>query len=154
MHMGSKGLELLKHFEQFKGEAYQDSVGVWTIGYGRIKNVKPGDTCTLQEAEDWLAEELEDEYEGYVRKYVTVDLTQDQFDALVCWTYNLGGGALQSSTLLKRLNAGLYHEVPAQMKRWNKAGGKVLRGLTRRRFSEAHLWATGEVDFHPEGWDD
>jgi lysozyme len=154
MKTGQKGLDLIKHFEQFRGDAYQDSVGVWTIGYGRIKGVKSGDTCTLEQAEAWLAEELDHEYEGYVNKYVTVPLTQDQFDGLVAWVYNLGGGALRSSTLLKRLNASLYDEVPFQMKRWNKAGGKVLRGLVRRRCSEALLFETGEANYHPDGWDD
>jgi len=153
MHMGKKGTEVLKHFEDLRLEAYQDSVKVWTIGYGHIKGVKEGDVITEAQAEEMLLEEMP-EYEGYVNKRVKVDLTQDQYDALVCWTYNLGGGALRSSTLLKRLNAGLHDEVPFQMKRWNKAGGKVLRGLTRRRWSEAHLWASGEVDFFPEGWDD
>ncbi len=154
MKTGQKGLDLIKHFEQYRGDAYQDSVGVWTIGYGRIKEVKPGDTMSLKEAEGYLAEELAHEYEGYVNKYVTVPLTQDQFDGLVAWVYNLGGGALKSSTLLKRLNAGKYDECPFQMKRWNKAGGKVLAGLVRRRASEALLFETGEENYHPDGWDD
>ena len=154
MKTGQKGLDLIKHFEQFRGKAYQDSVGVWTIGYGRIKGVKKGDTCTLEQAEHWLAEELDVEYEGYVNKYVAVALTQDQFDGLVAWVYNLGGGALKSSTLLKRLNAGAYDEAPFQMKRWNKAGGKVLAGLVRRRASEALLFETGKENYHPDGWDE
>ena len=154
MKTGQKGLDLIKHFEQFRADAYQDAVGIWTIGYGRIKNVSPGDTCTLEQAENWLAEELAHEYEGYVNNYVEVALTQDQFDGLVGWVYNLGGGALKSSTLLKRLNAGAYDEVPFQMKRWNKAGGKVLKGLVRRRVSEALLFETGEENYSPDGWDD
>lgn len=152
MQTSKKGIEVLKHFESLRLEAYQDSVGVWTIGYGHIKGVQSGDIITESQAEEMLVEEMP-EYEGYVNKAVQVPLTQDQYDALVVWTYNLGGGALRSSTLLKKLNAGEYDEVPAQMKRWNKAGGKALRGLTRRRWSEAHLWASGEVDFHPAGWD-
>ena len=71
---------------------------------------------------------------------VTCDLNQNQFDALVSWVYNLGPANLQASTLLKVLNAGDYAGVPAQIMRWNKAGGKVLEGLTRRRQAEADLF--------------
>ena len=81
------------------------------------------------------------EYEGYVNNLVTVGLNQNQFDAMVSWVYNLGGGNLKASTLLKVLNAGDYAGVPAQMLRWNKAGGKVLEGLTRRRQAEPELWS-------------
>jgi GH24 family phage-related lysozyme (muramidase) len=80
------------------------------------------------------------EYEGYVNNLVTVELNQNQFDAMVSWVYNLGGGNLGASTLLKVLNAGDFAGVPAQMLRWNKAGGKVLEGLTRRRQAEADLF--------------
>ncbi len=77
------------------------------------------------------------EYESYINDMVTVDLKQHQFDALVSWVFNLGPTNLAASTLLKVLNAGEYDEVPAQIKRWNKAGGKVLQGLIRRREAEA-----------------
>jgi len=80
------------------------------------------------------------EYEDYVNAAVTAPLSQDQFDALVSWTFNLGNGNLNASTMLKVLNRGEYEEVPAQMKRWNKAGGKVLEGLIRRREAEANLF--------------
>ena len=80
------------------------------------------------------------EYEGYVNNLVTVGLNQNQFDAMVSWVYNLGGGNLKASTLLKVLNSGDYAGVPEQMLRWNKAGGKVLEGLTRRRQAEADLF--------------
>ena len=86
-----------------------------------------------------LEVELE-EYENYVNTAVTVPLSQNQFDALVSWVYNFGNGNLTSSTMLKVLNAGDYEEVPAQIKRWNKAGGKVLEGLTRRRQAEADMF--------------
>jgi lysozyme len=80
------------------------------------------------------------EYENYVIKNVTVPLEQYQFDALVSWTFNLGGGNLQASTMLKVLNRAEYEGVPAQMARWNKAGGKVLEGLIRRREAEGLLF--------------
>ena len=83
--------------------------------------------------------ELE-EYEGYINDLVNVELKQHQFDALVAWVYNLGAGNLISSTLLIRLNAGEYADVPHEIQRWNKAGGEVLEGLVRRRKAEALLF--------------
>lgn len=80
------------------------------------------------------------EYEGYINDMVEVPLEQCQFDALVCWVYNLGPTNLRKSTLLKLLNAGDYHSTPNQIKRWNKAGGEVLNGLVRRREAEALLF--------------
>jgi lysozyme len=80
------------------------------------------------------------EYETYVNTAVTVPLSQNQFDALVSWVFNLGNGNLQASTMLKVINSGDHAGVPAQIKRWNKAGGKVLDGLIRRREAEALLY--------------
>jgi lysozyme len=139
MNIGNKGLELIKHFEGCELQAYKCPAGVWTIGYGHIKGVSEGMTITQQEAENMLRDEMA-EYEGYVNNLVTVELNQNQFDAMVSWVYNLGGGNLGASTLLKVLNAGDFAGVPAQMLRWNKAGGKVLEGLTRRRQAEADLF--------------
>ena len=139
MKISKEGIALIKKFEGCKLEAYLDAVDVPTIAYGRTKEVQMGDTCTQQQAEDWLEEELV-EYEGYVEKAVTVPLEQNQFDALVSWTYNLGPSNLNKSTALKLLNMSEYDGVPAQLKRWNKAGGKVLDGLVRRREAEALLF--------------
>jgi len=139
MKISAEGLSLIKKFEGCELEAYQDAVGVWTIGYGHIKGVQEGMTITRQEAEEMLLEELV-EYETHVLNAVENQLDQCMFDALVSWTYNLGPTNLNSSTMLKVLNAGQYAEVPAQMKRWNKAGGKVLEGLVRRREAEALLF--------------
>ena len=139
MQIGQEGLNLIKHFEGCELQAYKCPAGVWTIGYGHIKGVSEGMTITQEEAEQMLKDEMA-EYEGYVNKLVTVELNQNQFDAMVSWVYNLGGGNLSASTLLKVLNAGDYDGVPAQMMRWNKAGGKVLEGLTRRRQAEADLF--------------
>ena len=134
-----EGLALIKKFEGCELEAYKCPAGVWTIGYGHIKGVQEGDVITEQQADDMLVEELE-EYENYIHNLVNCPLNQNQFDALVSWVYNLGSSNLQASTLLKVLNAGDYAGVPAQMLRWNKAGGKVLEGLTRRRQAEADLF--------------
>jgi len=139
MKTAQKGLELIKHFEGCELTAYKCPAGVWTIGYGHIKGVKEGMTITELQAEEMLKSEL-NEYEGYINNLVTVELNQNQFDAMVSWVYNLGGGNLKASTLLKVLNSGEYDGVPAQMMRWNKAGGKVLEGLTRRRQAEADLF--------------
>ena len=143
MHTSDKGFELIKKFEGCELKAYQDSVGVWTIGYGHTKGVEEDQEITQDEAEDMLASEL-DEYEGYIRDMVECDLEQCQFDALVAWVYNLGPTNLRSSTMLKRLNANDLDDVPAQIRRWNKAGGKVLAGLTRRREAEAVMFQNKE----------
>ena len=97
-------------------------------------------TITQEQAEQMLLDELV-EYENYINELVSVDLSQNQFDALVSWVYNLGPSNLRSSTLLKVLNSGDYNGVSAQIMRWNKAGGKVLEGLTRRREAEARLFS-------------
>ena len=139
MKLGERGTEILKYFEGCKLTAYQDSVGVWTIGYGHTKGVFDGMTITQEEAEQMLLTELE-EYEGYIENMVTVPLTQNQFDALLVWIYNLGPTNFRNSTLLKELNAGNYNAAGQEITRWNKAGGKVLAGLVKRREAEAELF--------------
>ena len=139
MNIGQKGIELIKHFEGCELEAYKCPAGVWTIGYGHIKGVSEGMSITQEQAEQMLLDELK-EYENYINELVVVDLSQNQFDALVSWVYNLGPANLKSSTLLKVLNSGDYAGVPAQIERWNKAGGKVLEGLIRRRLAESSLF--------------
>ena len=140
-----EGISLIKKFEGCELEAYQCSANVWTIGYGHTRGVNEGDSCTQQDAENMLVDDLQ-EFEGYVNELVDSDLTQSQFDALVAWTYNLGPTNLKDSTLLKRLNENDFADVPHQIKRWNKAGGKVLDGLVRRREAEALL-------FQGEAWE-
>jgi len=143
METSQDGLKLIKKFEGCELKSYQDSVGVWTIGYGHTKGVEEGQEITQEEAEEMLASELS-EYEGYINDMVECDLEQHQFDALVAWVYNLGPTNLRSSTMLKRLNANDLDDVPAQIRRWNKAGGKVLAGLTRRREAEALMFQNKE----------
>ena len=140
MKVSQDCVELVKHFEGFEDTAYLCPANVWTIGYGRTRNVKEGDRITEPQAERDLLEELE-EFKHQVLNSVKVELKQNELDALTSWTYNLGVGNLKSSTLLKKLNAGNKSEVPAEMIRWNKANGKVLAGLTKRREAEAKLWA-------------
>lgn len=139
MKISDNGLSLIKKFEGLELKAYKCPADVWTIGYGHTKGVQEGDEWSEDHANHMLEVELE-EYSEYVNKYVEVELNENQFDALVSWVYNLGPANLKASTMLKVLNAGEYENVPAQIKRWNKAGGKVLEGLVRRREAEALLF--------------
>ncbi len=129
MNISNEGISLIKKFEGCELESYQDAVGVWTIGYGHTKNVKEGMTISKEQADNMLLNEL-DEYCEHVEKAVDVTLKQNEFDALVSWTYNLGPTNLNDSTMLKVLNNKDFEEVPNQIKRWNKAGGKVLPSFT------------------------
>ena len=139
MKISQEGIDLIKHFEGCELESYRCSADVLTIGYGTTKNVVEGMKITQNQAEELLMKDLE-EFEEYVEDLIDVKLDQHQFDALVAWTYNLGPTNLKTSTLRKVLNKGAYDDVPEQMKRWNKANGKVLKGLVRRRDSEALLF--------------
>ena len=139
MRISQEGVNLIKHFEGCRLEAYKCPAGVWTIGYGHTANVKEGDSVDQEAAEAFLIEDLES-FEQAVTRLVEVPLTQQQFDALVSWTFNLGAGNLAESTLLRKLNNYQYAEVPEQMMRWVKAGGQVLDGLVRRRAAEAALF--------------
>ena len=144
MKTSAEGISLIKKFEGCELYAYQCSANVWTIGYGHTKDVEPGMQITQEDAEQMLVDELH-EYENYINEYVTAPLSQNQFDAMVSWVYNLGPANLKASTLLKVLNAGDYEGVPAQLKRWNKAGGEILDGLIRRREAEARLFKNDET---------
>ena len=139
MKTSQEGIDLIKHFEGCELESYRFSANVLTIGYGTTKNVVEGMKISQHQAEELLMKDLE-EFEEYVEDLIDVKLDQHQFDALVAWTYNLGPTNLKTSTLRKVLNKGAYDDVPEQMKRWNKAGGQVLKGLVRRRAAEALLF--------------
>lgn len=139
MRTGRDGVELIRHFEGCRFDAYLCPAGVWTIGYGHTADVKEGDSIDQEAAEAFLIEDLES-FERDVTRLVEVPLTQQQFDALVSWTFNLGAGNLAESTLLRKLNNYQYAEVPEQMMRWVRAGGQVLDGLVKRRAAEAALF--------------
>jgi len=139
MKISQEGIELIKKFEGCRTESYRCSANVPTIGYGHTAGVKDGDSCTQAEAESILAEDLV-EFEDYVNDLVTVELTPSQFSAVVAFTFNLGPKNLGESTLLRLLNLEKYDEIPAQFKRWNRASGKVLDGLIRRREAESLLF--------------
>ena len=139
MKISLEGLGLIKKFEGCELEAYKCAAGVWTIGYGSTKGVEEGDSLTQEDADKLLKHEM-DEYEGYIKDMVKIDLKQNEFDSLVSWVFNLGPANLKASTMLKVINDNKLEEVPSQMKRWNKANGKVLEGLIRRREAEALLF--------------
>ncbi|MFK7088935.1 lysozyme [Chromobacterium violaceum] len=142
MKTNAAGISLIKQFEGVRLAAYQDMVGVWTIGYGHTgPDVKAGMTITQQQADQLLAADLE-KFETGVSKAVIVPLNANQFSALVSFSYNLGLGNLRSSTLLRLLNKGDYDGAAAQFPRWNRAGGQAVPGLTRRRKAEQALFLT------------
>nr|WP_228035566.1 lysozyme [Oculatella sp. LEGE 06141] len=137
--INTQGLELLKSFEGLRLTAYRDAVGVWTIGYGTTTGVRPGMRITQSQAEALLRQDLL-RFETAVNNLVKVPLTDNQFSALVSFTYNVGERALGTSTLLRLLNQGNYRGAANEFLRWNKAGGRVLAGLTRRRNAERTLF--------------
>ena len=139
MKISQEGIDLIKHFEGCELESYRCSANVLTIGYGTTKNVVEGMKISQHQAEELLMKDLE-EFEEYVEDLIDVPLEQNQFDALVAWTYNLGPTNLKTSTLRKVLNKCAYDDVAEQIKSWNKANGKVLKGLVRRRNAEAELF--------------
>lgn len=141
--ISDNGITLIEKYEGLKLKAYKCPAGIWTIGIGSTifkgKSVKQGDTCTKQEAYD--------EFRIHLKKYVyptiykvKVALNQQQFDALSSFIYNIGETSFNNSTLLKLLNTGNYTGAAEQFCKWNKAGGKVLAGLTTRRESEKQLF--------------
>ena len=139
MQISKAGLDLIKQFEGLYLKAYRCPAGVPTIGYGHTAGVAMGQTITQQQADDYLRRDVR-QFERAVARLVTVPMTQGQFDALVSFAFNLGEGTLAQSTLLRLLNAGDYAGAAAQFDRWNKAGGRVLPGLVRRRAAERALF--------------
>lgn len=139
MRTSQKGVSLIKSFEGLRLKSYQDSVGVWTIGYGATRGITEGMTITNEQAERMLVNDV-GRFEPEVERLVKVPLSQVQWDALMSFTYNLGAANLGSSTLLKLLNAGDYSGAAEQFLRWNKAGGQVLAGLTKRRAAERAMF--------------
>lgn len=148
--VNAETIEHVEKWEGFKASAYPDPGSrdgkPVTLGFGQTRrNGKPiqlGETITREEAREWLVKEL-NRVGLVVDAAVKVPLTDNQFGALVSFTYNVGDGAFKSSTLLKKLNAGDYASVPAQLARWSKNDGKTMQGLVNRRAAEAGLWAKG-----------
>jgi lysozyme len=144
MHISPSGIDLICNFEGKRLTAYDDGVGVWTIGFGTtvypngIKVMK-GDTCTEAQAKTYMAHDLK-KFEATVNKAVTVQLNQNQFDALVSLAYNIGTNAFSKSTLVKKLNANDIRGAADQFDVWVNAGGKRMQGLVNRRKIEMELF--------------
>ncbi|WP_228015419.1 lysozyme [Leptolyngbya ectocarpi] len=135
----SSGVNLIKSFEGLRLKAYQDAVGVWTIGYGTTRGVKPGQEISQAQAEALLKTDLA-RFERDVSQAVRVPINDNQFAAIVSFTYNVGSGAMRSSTLLRKLNRRDIYGAANEFPRWNRAGGRILAGLTRRRNAERALF--------------
>lgn len=149
MKTSPRGINLIKEFEGFRSQAYKPIPSdPWTIGYGTIRGVKPGDVITRAEAERRLRHELV-EYERAVERATGGNATQPQFDALVSFAYNVGVKGMAGSTVIKRHNAGDHQAAARAFGLWNKAGGKVWPGLTRRRAAEAALYLTPDPASQP-----
>jgi lysozyme len=130
--------QMIESFEGLRLEAYQDSVGVWTIGYGHTPSY-PDQSITKEQADSLMASDLA-RFESKVNGFCGEATTQGQFDAMVSFAYNLGAGALQGSTLLRLHQSGDYPGAADQFLRWDHAGGAVLVGLTRRRKAERQVY--------------
>ena len=139
-------IDLIKKFEGFRSESYQDSVGVWTVGYGSTmwpdgNKVQSGQKMTMLEAEKVMAWELDRKGKVIISALPTTIINQNQFDALLSFADNLGVGALLKSTLFKKLKLNPNDEsIRAEFMRWVNAGGKPLKGLITRRKAEADLY--------------
>ena len=145
MKLNKAGADLIKEFEGCKLKAYQCSAKKWTIGYGNTffedgTPVVAGNAITQQKAEQ-LFEIIANDFSAKVAKLVTSKVSDNQFGALVSFAYNCGVNNLQKSKLLKKVNANPNDQsIKAEFLKWNKAGGKVLAGLTRRREAESNLY--------------
>ncbi len=160
--INSSGIDLIKHFESLRLKAYQDSVGIWTIGWGHTGlshndgTVYEGREITEDEAVALLQQDLKT-FEETVNDCVNVEINDDQFSALVSFAFNLGGTNLRKSTLLKKLNNGESFNAGKEFKKWSKAGGKRLGGLVRRRISERNLFCSFSnpiVKTLPDNWEE
>ena len=139
MNISTNGIELIKQFEGCSLKAYKCPAGIWTIGYGHTNGVKEGQAITKIEAENLLKQDLA-RFEKVINNVIKVNLNQNQFDALISFSYNIGTGALKNSTLLKLLNNEDYKGAAEQFDKWVYAGGKKLAGLTKRRAAEKELF--------------
>lgn len=143
------GIDLIKSFEDCYLTAYQDAVGVWTIGYGHTSGVYQGMTITQAEAEAFLREDLKTA-ENAVNSKVTYPITQNMFDALVSLTFNIGVNAFSESTLLKKLNQGDINGAANEFDRWVYGDGEILPGLVKRRAAEKAMFLNGTTPSYDE----
>lgn len=159
-HMSKKGIKLLKSWEGISLSPYRDKANYWTIGVGHLitksewnleyieidgKNVEFSNGLTMEQALLLFSQDLE-KYEKAVYRLLVepMNLTQDQFDSLISFTFNVGITAFRKSTLLKRIDQKDWKDIPVQFRRWNRAGGKVVQRRINRRENEIKLW-NGEL---------
>jgi lysozyme len=140
--VAASGIALVAYYEGYKPQAYVDPVGIVTVCYGHTATARLGQSFTQAQCDTMLRSDLA-VAERAVKRRVLVDLGQPQFDALVSLTYNVGEGNFATSTLLRTLNKGDYCGAARQFPRWNRAGGRVLPGLTKRRLAEQALFLEG-----------
>ncbi|CAH0992211.1 Lysozyme RrrD [Sinobacterium norvegicum] len=141
-HITQDGIDLIKRFEGFSSSVYICPAGYPTIGYGHlVRDYESFEEISQEQAEALLRTDVESA-ERAVLRLIKVPLTDGQFDALVSFTYNLGSGALQCSTLRRKVNRQAHGEVPAQLMRWVWAGGRKLNGLVKRRYCESSVYGT------------
>jgi lysozyme len=146
MQTSPAGIALIKKFEGCRLEAYQDTVGIWTIGYGDTMNVRPAVRITQQQAEDRLANRLAQEFEpGVIDALQGAAVSQPQFDAMISLSWNIGIGAFAKSSVARLHRAGDYAGAADAFRLWNKAGGQVLDALVRRREAERALYLSADV---------
>lgn len=145
MKTSQQGIDFIKRHEALRLTAYKDAVGVWTIGYGHTSTAKQGMIITEAEAERLLKLDLKTA-EDEINKH-SLPLKQYQFDALTSFVFNVGIGSFRRSTLLKRLKMDVNHpDIINQFNRWVYGGGKILKGLVKRRREEANLYITGDYE--------
>lgn len=143
MKTSQKGIDFIKRHEALRLNAYKDAVGVWTIGYGHTLTAKEGMIITEAEAERLLKLDLKTA-EAEINRHL-LPLKQHQFDSLASFVFNVGIGAFSKSTLLKRLKMDVNHpDIASQFNRWVYGGGKILKGLVKRRKEEANLYINGD----------
>lgn len=142
MVYSKNGLHLTEGFESFRYVAYQDQGGVWTIAYGHTRGVRPGDCCTKPQGICWLLDDVKIAEIG-VNHLVRPQLTQNEFDALVDFTFNLGVEKFAKSTMLVKINWSHFKDAALEFDKWDHIGAKEVAGLFRRREAERHLFIEG-----------
>ncbi len=143
MKTSDNGINLIKKFEGLKTKAYKCPGGVWTIGYGHTSGVKSTDTCTMEQAIEYLKRDLI-KFEYDINKLVKVELNQNQFDALVSFVFNEGSEKFKNSTMLKFINNKHFPLAAGQFDRWVYSKGVKLEGLVKRRKAEKELFLKAE----------
>ena len=140
MKLSTNGLEFIKGFEAFRSTPYLCTGGYWTVGYGHaLRKGESKEEVTRDRALEILSKDVR-VAESAVSRLVKVALSQNQIDAIISFTFNLGGGSFQSSTLRQKLNRGEFEDVPSELMRWVRSGGKITKGLIRRRLAEATMF--------------